>query len=227
MSAVDDGDRDPTYEISTLSSRPDMVSGGDALVLVSLPVGVDAASVRLSVNGRDVTSAFRTASTGALIGLVSELSIGPSKLTLSDVDGVSQAELLLFNYPIDGPVFSGVHEEPFVCQTEEFELVSGETLGMPLDESCSVERQTAYAYRTTDGELKPLDPVGPRPADLTSVSTLTGASVPYIVRIETGTINRAVYQIAVLHDPTAPDPMHGRRRPDGTADSFTRLGEAA
>ena len=206
MGAVDDGDREPTYEISTLSSRPDMVSGGDALVLVSLPVGVDAASVRLSLDGRDVASAFRTTSTGALTGLVSGLSIGPSKLTLSDVDSVSQAELLLFNYPVEGPVFSGVHEQPFVCQTVDFELVSGETLGTPLDESCSVERQTAYAYRTSDGELKPLDPLGPRPADLASVSTLTGASVPYIVRIETGTINRAVYQIAVLHDPTAPDP---------------------
>ena len=192
MSAGDDGGSEPTYEISTLSSRPDMVSGGDALVLVSLPVGVDSAAVRLSLDGRDVASAFRTTSTGALTGLVSGISIGPSELALSDADGVSQAELSLFNYPIDGPVFSGEHEEPFVCQTEEFELVSGETLGTPLDESCSVERQIAYAYRTTDGELKPLDPMGSRPANLAIVATLTGASVPYIVRIETGTINRAV-----------------------------------
>jgi hypothetical protein len=125
---------------------------------------------------------------------------------LSDAEGVSQAKLRLFNHPIEGPVFSGPHEEPFVCQTEDFELVSGETLGTPLDESCSVDRQIAYAYRTTDGDLKPLDPTGVRPADLAAVSTLTDANVPYIVRIETGTINRAVYQIAMLHDPAAPEP---------------------
>jgi hypothetical protein len=210
MSAGDDdddgGDRETTYEISTLSGRPDMVSGGDALVLVSLPAGVDTAAVRLSLDEQDVTSAFRTTSTGALTALVSGLSIGASELTLSDAEGVSRAELSLFNYPIDGPVFSGVHQEPFVCQTDEFELISGETLGTPLDESCSVERQIAYAYRTADGELKPLDPIGSRPADLATVTTLTGASVPNIVRIETGTINRAVYQIAVLHDPAAADP---------------------
>ena len=40
-----------------------------------------------------------------------------------------------------------------------------------------------------------------RPSDLAATTTLTGASVPYIVRIETGTINRAIYRIAMLHDP--------------------------
>ena len=32
---------------------------------------------------------------------------------------------------------------------------------------------------------------------------VAGPDVPYIVRIETGTINRAIYQIAMLHDPAA------------------------
>ncbi len=203
--AVDD-DREPTYEIDTLSGRPDMVSGGDALVVVTLPDDVDADAVRLTLDGVDVTHAFRRTSHGALTGLVSGLSLGPTALVLLDAEGVSRAELSLFNYPITGPVFSGLHEEPFVCQTEDFELVSGEMLGAPLDESCSVERQIAYAYRTTDGDLKPLDPLGARPVDLATTSTLAGASVPYIVRIETGTINRAVYQIAVLHDPSTPGP---------------------
>ena len=35
------------------------------------------------------------------------------------------------------------------------------------------------------------------------MTTLTGQHVPYIVRIETGTINRAIYQIAMLHNPAA------------------------
>ena len=34
-----------------------------------------------------------------------------------------------------------------------------------------------------------------------------GQKVPYVVRIETGTINRGIYQIAVLHDPSnEPEP---------------------
>ena len=37
------------------------------------------------------------------------------------------------------------------------------------------------------------------------MTTLTGHEVPYVVRIETGTINRAVYQIAMLHAPDSAD----------------------
>ena len=37
------------------------------------------------------------------------------------------------------------------------------------------------------------------------MTTLSGNTVPYVVRIETGTINRAVYQIAMLHVPDASD----------------------
>ena len=75
-------------------------------------------------------------------------------------------------------------------------------VGAPLDDDCSIERRIDYAYRSTeDGELKPfVDPTS-QPPDLATTTTLTGATVPYIVRIETGTINRAVYQISMLHDP--------------------------
>jgi hypothetical protein len=57
------------------------------------------------------------------------------------------------------------------------------------------------------GALKVL-PKGATPSDLARVTTLTGSSVPYIVRIETGTINRGIYQITMLHNPAdaAPDP---------------------
>ena len=98
--------------------------------------------------------------------------------------------------------------------------MSGETLGVALDTSCSVERRVDYAYRSSEDEaLKPLDDPMTHPADLATTRTLTDAEVPYIVRIETGTINRAVYQIAMLHDPaseanpdawTAPAGWNGR-----------------
>src|SRR5216684_7957968 len=40
------------------------------------------------------------------------------------------------------------------------------------------------------------------PADVATTTTLSGETVPYVVRIETSTINRGIDQIAVLHDPT-------------------------
>ncbi|HEV7578229.1 MAG TPA: DUF6351 family protein [Caldimonas sp.] len=41
-------------------------------------------------------------------------------------------------------------------------------------------------------------------ASVASTTTTTGRTVPYIVRVERGTINRGIYDIAVLFDPTAP-----------------------
>lgn len=199
------------YELVSLSGRPDMVTGGDALVEVTLPDGVDGSAVRLALNGTDVTSTFRPGSDNALVGLIQGLSGAEEHaLTLTTSDGSVRATLALVNHPIQGPVFSGPHEHPFLCETDAFALVSGETLGAPVDGSCSIERRVDYAYRSTDdGELKPLDDPRSRPADLATTTTLSSAEVPYIVRIETGTVNRAVYQIAILHDPTTdaePDP---------------------
>ncbi|WP_155403869.1 DUF6351 family protein [Variovorax paradoxus] len=46
---------------------------------------------------------------------------------------------------------------------------------------------------------------GTTPASaVASTTTTTGVKVPYIVRVERGTINRGIYDIAVLFDPSAP-----------------------
>ena len=182
-----------------------MVTGGDVLLAVTAP---DPEGLRIQVDGRDVTDAFRPDETGRLLGLVSGLAVGTTEVSVSSSDGARVTGVTVESYPGQGPVFSGPHEAPFICQTDAFELVSGETLGPPLDEHCSIERRVDYAYRSVDGELKPLGLGGDRPSDLATTTTLTGTEVPYIVRIETGTLNRAIYQIAVLHDPTAgtPDP---------------------
>src|SRR6201999_1066767 len=47
----------PDYQINVLSSRPDMVTGGDALVQVNGPAK-STGSVLIELNGQDVTSAF-------------------------------------------------------------------------------------------------------------------------------------------------------------------------
>ena len=82
-----------------------------------------------------------------------------------------------------------------------------------------------YYYRSTaGGALKPLPSSG-TPPDLAQVTTLTGSTVPYIVRIETGSINRAIYQIAMLHNP-ATEPAAGfrdsLRRMERQADLYVR-----
>ena len=198
-----DGAVDEAHEMRILSSRPDMVTAGNALIGITATQNADISRLRVFLDGTDVTDTFHPSSSGVLVGLVEGLS-GAGELRLAGADGMSRGTLSLVNHPVEGPVFSGPHQQPFICETEAFELVSGETLGAPLDDACSIERRIDYAYRSTkDGELKPLAHPASRPADLATTTTLTGVTVAYIVRIETGTINRAVYQISMLHDPAA------------------------
>src|SRR3977135_3241674 len=52
---------------------------------------------------------------------------------------------------------------------------------------------------------KPYTP-GSTPADLAMTTTTTGLTVPYVVRVERGTLNRGIYDIAVLFDTTQAQP---------------------
>ena len=197
--------------VSVLSGRPDMVTGGDALIMVS---GTGNEPVEVTVNGQLASEPFRAASqVGSSVGLVQNLTEGQNSLAIEA--GGRSAHLDLENHPITGPVFSGPHQEPFTCLTEQAGL------GKPLDENCSVKTRTAYFYRSTqpiDREqprtrrtpvppgFKPLDPASQHPDDIASTVTTLGREVPFIVRVETGTINRAIYHIATLHDPAGEPP---------------------
>lgn len=198
------------FEIRTLSNRADLVSGGDVLVEISLPRGTQVSRVHVELNGRDISSAFRAGrAPDTLLGLVTGLSLGRNTLAVES-RGLPTESLALTNHPITGPIFSGPHQTPFICETQAFVLpVTGGNLGAPLDAECSTATRIDYVYRSTDGRLKPLPDPAVHPADLARTTTTQGVTVNYIVRVETGTINRAIYQIAVLHDPAAgpvPDP---------------------
>ena len=203
--------------VSVVSSRQDMVTGGDALLLVDLREH-DSEQVSVTVNGSDVAAMFRETHDGQFVGLVTGLEYGVNDVVVAvDSDTVSQA-LRLVNHSAAGPVFSGPHEQPFICETETFELVSGETLDDSLDQDCSIVRRVDYAYRSIDDDaLKPLSDPGQLPENIATVTTLAGHEVPYVVRIETGTVNRAIYQIAMLHAPgsdgLAPSPWMRQDRP--------------
>ncbi|MCI0390351.1 MAG: DUF6351 family protein [Acidobacteria bacterium] len=189
-------------EIRTLSSGPDMVSGGDALVEVKAPAGTQLSQITLTLNGKDVTSRLNGDSGGGSFrGVISGMIVGDNSLraTLSS-PGKSktgtQASLTLRNYPVTGPILSGPHLTPYECRTVE----SG--LGQPLDANCSAAQKIEYFYRTPNNSFKPLtDATGPRPADLVNTTTNDGKTVPYIVRVDSGTINRTIYRIAILDDP--------------------------
>jgi hypothetical protein len=207
--------------IETVSTRPWLVTGDDVLIRVSWPEQ-QMVNMRIELNGRNVTSSLRPEADGhSLLGLLSDLTPGLNSVVArtgnrdsgtGDNVGVL-AELEITNYPISGPIISGPHEQPFYCQTQEFELVNGETLGPPLDSNCSVQTRVDYVYHSAlQQAFLPLrtTSASTMPQDVTTLYLPDGQAVPFIVRVETGTVNRAIYEIAMLHVPGAvePDPWN-------------------
>lgn len=196
-------DDDPSDGISirTLSTHADRVSGDDVLVEISLS-GAKGPLV-VSRNGSVVTGAFHQTGPGAWVGLVTGLARGENRLT-AEAKGAGTASLKLTNYPITGPIVSGPHRQPFICQTATFKLPDGSTLGPALDTDCSARTRVTYVYLPRGGTaFKPMPDTTRLPGDVATTTTISGAQVPYVVRIETSTINRGIDQIAVLHDPTS------------------------
>src|SRR5467141_1887767 len=223
-------DRRPSdFEIVTLSNRADLISGGDALVEVRVPKGVALNSVRLSLNGHDVTATFRADPTARVMrGVLTGMVPGRNDF-LADSKG-RRASLAITNHAIGGPVLLGSQTTPWICATPTPVAQSGNTPAsnasglttFAFDAQCNIATEYKLFYRTTTAGcstalpdpsppnsppanicFKPYTP-GSTPADLATTSTTAGLTVPYIVRVERGTINRGIYDIAVLFDPASP-----------------------
>ncbi len=226
------------FEIATLSNRADLISGGDALVEVRVPKTVPLHQVTLFLNGRDVTSAFRTDATARIMrGVLTGLVQGQNEF-LADSNGQGEgrprASLTITNHPIGGPVLLGSQTQPWVCATPTPAIdpatgalanASGLTT-FAFDLQCNIATEYKLFYRTkiagcTTGLPDPVPvppPPAPQPAsncfqpytsnvspDLVAMTTTTtGLTVPYIVRVERGTLNRGIYDLAVLFDPAKP-----------------------
>ena len=212
----------PEIQVEVVSSStPTLVSGGDALVKIKsdLPGGVN---LRVLLNNQDVSSAFKKdPEDGKMVGLITGMALGNNTVVANGVHEngsivKASAPLTVTNYPITGPMISGPHQKPYICTTANYSLPDGTKLGNPLDANCSVQTRVHYVYRTTDTKafvyLK--DPTT-RPANLASVTNNLGKKVNYIVRVETGTINRAIYQSAILHDPVVDLPPSPTSPPAG------------
>ncbi|TDD59742.1 hypothetical protein E1263_13810 [Kribbella antibiotica] len=171
------------------SPRPDFVSDGNALIGIT---GRNLANLVVELNGHDVTKAF-TRTADRLVGLVRGLTLGLNTVS------AGEARLGITNHPRSGPMLAGPHETPYICGTAGFSTLAKVKLGPATGPNCSVPTRVDYLYRsTTDRSLKVLPAT--KPADLATTTTSDGRRVPYVVRVETGVINRSIYEYAVLHD---------------------------
>ncbi len=186
------------FELLTLSTLPDAVTNGDVLVGIR---GVnDSRALRVTRNGEDVTAAFARQANGEIHGLIEGLRLGPN--TLEARLGERRATLTVRNHPVTGPVISGPHQSPFYCRTQDVGL------GEPIDENCSVETQYQWFYRSAHDQAfhELADPYAPYPDDVIMTETAWGEAVPFVVRVESATINRGITRLAVLDDPAARGP---------------------
>lgn len=180
--------------VRTISSPEWAVTGGNALI------EVDPTVARLTLNGRDVTDHLRVDERGRRLALLSGLADGRNQLDVLAFGTASQ--LLLINYPQSGPVFSGPHQFPFVCETHAFKLPDGATLGQSMEPDCWAETNVQFLYKSmVDGRLKPYHSGEAPPDQIATITTRDGIAIDYIVRLETGVINRAIYQIALIASP--------------------------
>ena len=162
-------------ELEVVGSRADLVSGGDVLVRVS-----PGATVR--ANGRAQV-------VHGTLSLVTGLRIGRNVVEASGL------RLVVTNHPQGGPVFSGPQIQPWTCTTE------ANGLGRATDAQCDAKPTYQWFYKSAvTQQFTPYDPASPAP-DVAMTTTDRGLTVPYVVRRERGTVNRGIYDVAVLTDP--------------------------
>jgi Tannase-like family of unknown function (DUF6351) len=215
-------------QIKTLSNRADLIGGGDAFVELVLPLPAVPDSLRVALNGKDVTDAFAVRASGRILGLLTGLVDGENVVTAS-IGSSHAGKLVITNHPIGGPVIAGPQTQPFVCATPVAQPATATTPAtnasglstFAIDAQCNIATETHFFYRTTTPGCSSAlpDPVGPppanncfkpftftpgqpMPADLATTTTDQGVTVPYIVRVERGTIDRGIYDVAVLFDPS-------------------------
>ncbi|MFX4272092.1 DUF6351 family protein [Propionibacteriaceae bacterium Y1685] len=192
--------------------KAEMISGGDALIGVTLPTGADPESVTITAGRRDVSSAFAV-SDGRLVGLVDKLPVGRTLVRAKL--GARSAQVMVTNHPAQGPMFSGPHQQPFICQTQAFTSPVGGKLGDATDKNCSAPTKIEYGYHPKGSSTQLVKVADPDnvPDDVEMIKIADGRTVPYVVRIEYGVIDRSIYEYTVLHDPT--EPVSATERPTG------------
>jgi hypothetical protein len=174
-------------KIDILSTRADLISGGEALVAIRGAHSLRGLKVKAA--GKSQTKRFQLVD-GTPEGVVKGLARGRSSIVVRQ--GRKGARLRVTNHPSGGPVFSGPQLKPWRCQ-------EGAT-----DSKCDQPPTYSYLYMPTNGSsLQPYDRNDP-PSDVATTTTDQGVKVPFIVRLEQGYIDRDQYAIAALYQPGKP-----------------------
>src|SRR5262249_34799367 len=149
-------------------THADRVSGGGGLV-ENDTTGAAPGRPRGSIapHGGGTTRGFHPrASPTAPLGPAPPPRPGPHTPTPHG-PGRSAQKLTITNYPIQGPISSGPHVTPFICQTESFKLPDGNFYGSPIDADCSGPNKVTYLYRPVGGtSLVPLPSTTTLPGDV-------------------------------------------------------------
>jgi hypothetical protein len=185
--------------VEVLSGRPGMVTGGDTLVAVR---GGRGGPVRLTVDGKAADAEPVRDGQWLVTGLT------PGRHRITARVGDDRSTVVVRDHPIAGPVFSGPHLPLLACSTEQHGL------GAPTDDDCSAPTKVTWQYKSgTTGALVPIPDLSTLDLATLPVATtkLNGTDVPFIVRTESGVINRSVYWISVLD----PHPQAERFDPAG------------
>jgi len=174
-----------------VSNRADLISGGDALVEIVCRAGTDTTSAQVGLNASASNLLSRFA-TGATRGWH-----GPRERR-QRADGERSGDRGAdhhHNHPITGPIISGPHITPYECRWTRTTSPPGATPTARRGTKCGTSTRpgTALSGRSP--------PTGKRPRDLIKTTTSDGNTVPYIVRVMSGTINRGVYRLAMLDNP--------------------------
>lgn len=215
-----------TLRVVVLSAKPAWISGPKALVAVLVPTKTDLRSVHVTLGRQDVTRQLAanrlpgllagvppqaqvgiSRNSTALIGLV-RLAPG-TRVLRATLPGGRSTSLRLTDYADHGPMFAGAQVTPWFCNDKPTPAHRA---------ACRVPTHYAYYYLPagsagignhpgigappSSNQFIPYhlqDP--PSSPSVARTTTDAGVTVPYIVRVETGVIDRDTYQIAVLADP--------------------------
>lgn len=186
-----------TFRMNLVSAPADRVTGSEALLDIEMLDIKPDTRLEVLANGVDQALSFSiNESTGHLVGKVSGLTPGANQVEVKYGGYVQRLPLTV--YPKSGPVFSGPQSQPFLCASN-FNRTGGAQMTLENDGKCSARTLVSYFWVSTTGARGGYTP-GAAYSPNMDYLTVNGKTVPYLVRLESGTVNRGWYQSAVLHD---------------------------
>ncbi|WP_223163212.1 DUF6351 family protein [Marinobacter salinexigens] len=195
--------------IRVLSNRPDLISAGDALIEIEIAEPESQAGAQLYLNGARVHPDLVAVADreGVSRALIDGLALGENELRLV-LPGHGVVTKTIINHPAGGPVFSGPQVQPWTCTNAA--AIDAQCNQAPDYEIKYVPASVFDQYMANFDPQSPgipdafvaYDPANP-PAeeDIATVTTDEGVTVPFIVRVERGVLNRDRYQIMSLYQP--------------------------